>query len=177
MIAMSAPVFAASRVSLAPASLTLAETQSTTVQVSLDSPIVSPGPDPAFFHLNLTSSDPTRVSITPNPVEYTSADWFATKTFTVTALDDGVHNASSNVTISFLVDSDSEYYDQFSGNFVLSITDINPAPVVQSAVTQQVATPVATLADTGQSTEIIQAISIFIILASFLVIKRLRQYS
>ena len=183
MMALSAPALAAGRVSLTPASLTLAETQSTTVQVRLDNPIVGPGPDPAFFHLNLTSSDPSRVSITPNPVDYTSADWFATKTFTVTALDDGVHNASNNVTISFLVDSDSEYYKNYSGNFVVSITDINPAPVVQPPVTQQApapaGAPVATLADTGESTDIIQAISMITLVASVLVIillNSLRQY-
>ncbi|MCX6727551.1 MAG: hypothetical protein NTX11_01935 [Candidatus Saccharibacteria bacterium] len=183
MMALSAHAFAAGKVSLTPGSLSLTETHSTSVQVRLDNPIIGPGPDPAFFHLNLTSSDPSRVSITPNPIDYTSADWFSIKTFTVTALNDGVHNASNNVTISFLVDSDSVYYKNYSGNFVISITDINPAPVVQTPVTQQApasaGAPVATLADTGESTDIIQAISMITLVASVLVIillNSLRQY-
>lgn len=175
MVSMTAPLYAIDKIILTPTSTILSETQSTTVQVQLAEPIAGPGS--SFLDVNLTSSDPSRVSITPNPVEYTGVDWFQTKTFTVTALDDGVHNTSSNVTISFLVNSNSEFYNLYTGSFVLSITDINPAPVVQTAATIPTPTAVATLADTGQNTEIVQAISIIMLMTCGLVIKRLRQYS
>lgn len=179
LVAMTAPVHGVNLVTLTSTGSTLAETQSIAVQVKLEEPLFAPGIDPAYFHLNLTASDPSRVAISSNPVDYTSTDWYTIKNFTVTALDDGVHNTSNNVTISYLVDSNSELYNQFSGGFVLSITDINPAPTVTPDQTPTVqatttaTTPKATLAETGQETTWIQAVSLSALLASVLLMRRL----
>lgn len=150
---LSIPVSAASKVTLTPAGNSLIEGQSTAVQVNLDEPIIGPGPGPAYLHINLTSSDPSRVAIDPNPVEYTQVEWSQAKIFTVTALLDNKHNTGDSVTVSFTIDSDSEFYDGFSGNFVLSITDVDPAPVINTVAPSSTTTvaPAPTLASTGQN--------------------------
>lgn len=171
MISMTSPAYAVDKVILTPTATVLSETQSTTVQVQLAEPIAGPGS--TFVDVNITASDPSRVSISPNPVEYTVGDWFQTKTFTITALDDGIHNASNTVTISFLIDSDSEFYAAYNGSFVLSITDVNPAPVVQSAITTTNVTPVATLADTGHEIALIQKLSLLLFFGFLFLTRRI----
>lgn len=163
-------VHAASKVTLTPDVTTISENQSLTVQVVLAEPIIGPGPDQPFFHLNLTSSDPSRVTISPNPLDYESNEWMQIKTFTITVLNDNIYNSNNNITISFIVDSDSEYYDNFSGSFVLSIVDLSPASVTTGA--SLVSQKGSTLSDTGQDILLIQYISV---ITFFVLIYKLRK--
>lgn len=181
LVAMTAPAHAAGKISMTPTGLNLVETQSTSVEVKLDAPLVGPGTP--YLHINITASDPSRVSIDSTPVDYAPLEWSQAKHFTITALDDGVHNASNTVTITFTADSSSLYYNLYTGSFVLSLTDINPAPdpvptttttsAVQTTTTSTATTPKATLAETGQETAWVQAVSLSALLASVLLLRRL----
>ena len=160
-------VFAANRVSLSSTSAVVTEGNDQLVQVQLDGPIIGPGPGAPFLHINFTSSDPSRVTVSPNPLEYAPNEWAQTKTFTLHVLHDNMHNASNTVTISFLVDSDSEYYKNYAGSFVLTITDVDPAPAITIAPAPPVSPAVAAaLAKTGVDDRNIQLISLFALLGS-----------
>jgi hypothetical protein len=139
ILAIPSLAYAATRVSSSPASATVAEGDSQVFTISLDEPIIASIPGQDFVNLNITSSDPGRVSITPNPVSFASNEWFLQKTFTVTALTNDVPNDSKVVTLTLTAVSGSEYYSGFALPIALTITDTSPAPVTPT--TQQVKPP------------------------------------
>ncbi len=137
---------AVSRIEFTPASFTLEEGQSQTVTITLSEPIVTSSLDPAFVDLSPTTLS-TRTSLSTPTITYLANEWFQSKTFTVTAVDDQLVNGDTQVTYSTIADSNSEYYDGFAKNFTVNVLDNDVAPVTQTnssvaaATSTQPATP------------------------------------
>ncbi len=138
-------------VNKSPSSITITEGGSQVVTITLDEPIIGPGPDPPFFYLNLTSGSPSRVTTNVSTITYDYAEWAQSKTITISAVDDALVNGNTNTTVSFIVDSDSEYYNEYTGSIAVTVLDND----VLAQTTQTATAPASTtetLADTGDST-------------------------
>ena len=116
------------------ATVHLTEGTETTVQFTLDEPIIAPTPSPNVT-LDFTVDDPTRVSLDTSSLVWQDNEWFQTRTIYVTAIHDGVHDSSGTVTVHATATSASEYYNGFSTSFTVQITDIDPAPTTTSSST------------------------------------------
>lgn len=121
-------VAGASKVNPAAATVSLTEGNAQIVTLTLDQPIIAPGPDPGLVTLDLTVADPSRVSLSASSVSWPATQWFQPRQVTVTALHDGVHNASNTVVVQGLVSSNSAYYDAFATSITVTIADVDPAP-------------------------------------------------
>lgn len=116
-----------SKISVSPATTTVNEGSSDVFSIMLNEPII-PNTPPAYLDINVTSSDPSRLSIDPNPVVYTASDWYAVETFTVNALPNDVYGDSEAITLTLTADSNSEYYNGFVTTSTILINDTTPAP-------------------------------------------------
>jgi len=120
-------VQAGGKVSPSPASTTIAEGSSQDFNIQLDAPIICPGGAPVCqVEIDMTPTDPGRVSISPSPVIYAASDWSQIKTFTVTALPNATQNDNETVTINMVASSASVYYNNFTASVSINITDTTP---------------------------------------------------
>ncbi len=112
------------RISSSTNAVTLTEGTQQVVQVSLDEPIICEDPH-ALCDVteNITSSDPSRVTVDQSSINWVPAGWENPQTFTITVLNDGISNPSNTVTVSFSpAVSNSEYYSNFHpASIVLTI--------------------------------------------------------
>lgn len=112
------------RVSLTPDPTYVTEGTSQTVSIHLDEPIVVPDGGNPNLTIDLVSSDPSLVSLSSSTVTYWINEWMQVKSFDViAAAPDGIVTGNQDVTISFLVSSDSEYYDAFAGQITVTYVD------------------------------------------------------
>ena len=147
-ITFPASVFAL-KVAPSPTSSTIIEGGQQVVSFTLDEPILAPPPDPAYVTLIITPSSPSRVSLSSTTLTWSSSEWFASKTITISAVNDALDNGDAAVTFSVLADSNSEYYQGYSNTFTITVLDNDdPSPVV--VADQTTSSPTATLAETGQ---------------------------
>lgn len=178
---LSGQIVSAAKVNVTPTPVSLTEGQSQTISITLDSPIIGPGPGAAYFNLSPISGDVSRITVSPSTVSYTSPDWFQVRTFSITAIDDAVVNGDVSSNVSMTVDSDSVYYNGFLVSIPVTVNDNDIAitdPESSSAKAQQVSKVVKTdsLAETGSSSFIY--INIFILMTSiFAVIQLRRKYN
>ena len=119
---------ASGRISFDPGAITVFEGSSQTVSLLLDSPITAPLADTASLDITLTSSDPARVSVSPNTLHYSAADWSQAKSITIGSVDDGIYNDGATVTITLAATSNAQYYSGFSTSLPVTLLDIDPAP-------------------------------------------------
>ncbi len=133
------------KVSPAPNPLVLQEGDSQTVSLVLDAPIIAPGPDPnPTVVVTFTVDDPSRVSLSAPSVTWTAAEWPQSRSITVTALHDGVHDSTNTVVVHAVAASAAAYYNGFATTFTVSIADVDPAPTT----TTTSAAPASTIATT-----------------------------
>jgi hypothetical protein len=119
----------AQKVSKSPPSVTLTEGQSTTIDLALNAPIICSGSPPVCdVQLPFTSSNPSQVTVSPNPVVWNSTDWSQLRTLTITALDDGTYSGDRTVTVSTAAVSSSLYYSGFAVSIPVTVHNINQAP-------------------------------------------------
>lgn len=112
MTALTAGTAFALKVQPNPATLQLTEGAQTTVQFTLDAPIIAATPNPNVT-LDFTVDDPTRVSLDTSSVVWQDNEWPQIRTIHVTAIHDGVHDSNDTVTVHATATSASEYYDGF----------------------------------------------------------------
>ena len=98
------------------------------VQFMLTQPIIDPAPDfNAPVDINFVVGDPSRVQLSSSTLAWTPSEWAQPKTLNITALDDGVHNATADVTVDGTVTAASPFYDGLIVSVTAHITDIDPA--------------------------------------------------
>ena len=129
LAAQTGVAYAAGKVSPAPASSGVTEGQSYDVDFTLNAPIIVPmgSPDPDVT-LSFTPADPSRLSFSPSTIEWDPTQWFETRTLQVTAVHDGVYDASNTDVVQVTATSGSVYYNGYNTSFTVMITDIDPAP-------------------------------------------------
>ncbi|HEY1741463.1 MAG TPA: hypothetical protein VGI86_22305, partial [Acidimicrobiia bacterium] len=112
----------AQKIAPSPTTVSVTEGQSHDVNFQLDEPIITPpsSPDPDVT-INFTVADPSRVSLSSNSLEWDPSAWTQTRTVTVNALHDGIHDSTNSVVVQFDAVSDSAYYGGFSGSFTVAI--------------------------------------------------------
>jgi hypothetical protein len=125
----------AAKVNPSPLTVSVAEGDSQVVTITLDEPIIAPGPDPAVVTLAFTVDDPSRVSLSTSSLVWAASEWAQPRQLTVSATLDGVYNASGTVTLDGVVSSNSEYYDGFTTSITVSIADADPAPTTTTVTT------------------------------------------
>ena len=141
----------ASKVDPSPMTVSVAEGSSQVVTITLDQPIIAPGPDPALVTLAFTVADPSRVSLSTSSLAWTGSEWTQSRQLTVTAIRDGVHNASTTVVVNGVVSSNSAYYDGFATSFTVSIRDADPAPTTTTTTTTTPTTTTTTPTSTAST--------------------------
>ena len=122
----------APRVDLTPNSFNFVEGSSETVHVSLDDPIICEDPYATCnIVLNLTSSDPSRVSVSPDIVTIPADEWYQVQSITISAVNSDTFSNGETVTISSApVVSAAEFYSGFQPPNVSVTLPPAPAPVV-----------------------------------------------
>jgi hypothetical protein len=116
------------------ATVDLTEGASHDINFQLDAPIIGPLPG-ASVTVDLTVDDPSRVTLSAASLHWANAEWPQIRTETVTALHDGVHDATNTVVVHFTATSEAAYYDGFTGSFTVNLTDIDPAPTTTTSTT------------------------------------------
>ena len=151
-LALSGTAFA-QKIGPSPATVSVTEGQSHDVDFQLDAPIITPvgSPDPDVT-INFTVGDPSRVSLSSSSLEWDPSAWTQTRTVTVNALHDGVHDASNSVAVQFDTVSGAAYYNNYSGSFTVDITDIDPPPATTTTPTTIVSPPTTAPTSTSTST-------------------------
>ena len=96
--------------------------------VMLDEPIIS-ATGTAYLTINLTNTDP-RLTLSTTTISYSASDWFTQKNFTVTVANDPSRHMQNIVPITFLANSNSEYYSGFHGTNYVTILDDDAAPTL-----------------------------------------------
>lgn len=121
----SASVFAVplTRIRFTPATVSLNEGETTTVEVRLDEPIISMDPDEAFVSIALTASTPGVVTFDASPVVFDDSEWAQVKTFDITAIENDVENEDVVLTVTGTASSGSEYYNGFANTMQVTILD------------------------------------------------------
>jgi hypothetical protein len=105
--------------------------------------------------LSFTVEDPSRVSLPVSSLVWQAAQWSQTRTLTVDALDDGVHDATDSVVVHFVATSVSEYYDNYAGSFTVTLTDVDPAPTTTTRSTSTTTTTTVTTTIPTSTTTIV----------------------
>lgn len=124
-------VYAAGKVSPTPGLITIAEGSSGTVSIAIDEPIITPGGDPNLY-LHLSSTQPSRVTFSPEIITYIPSEWMQAKTFNVSVTDDSEHNANNTVPVTITAVSASEYYNGYVAAVNVTISDNDPEPQAPS---------------------------------------------
>ena len=165
-LAVPAKVYALT-INTSPASATLLEAGgSQTITFSLSEPIIVPGPDPGYVTINLTNPNPGRLTLSAHSVTWAFTEWATPKAITVQAVTDSLDNDDASVTVSFLTDSNAEFYNNFAGSFAVTVVDDDePAAVVASSENPQ-SSSVDQLASTGDDGRL----SLYIFLGSCLLL-------
>ena len=144
--------YAAGRVSPSPATSGVTEGQSYDVVFTLDAPIIAPMGDPnPSVTLTFTPQDPSRLSFSPPTIEWDASAWFQTRTLQVTAVHDGIHDASNVDVVQVTATSDAEYYSNYTTSFTVNITDIDPGPPTTTTTTTTPSTTTSTAIPTTTS--------------------------
>lgn len=124
VLAVARPVSAnTGRVSLSPDPTSVVEGQDMVVTVHLDEPIITEEEE-GYVTINLTSSDPGLLSLSDSSITFPASEWSGSKSFTISALPDSVTTGHQSLTVSFSTDSNSEYYDGFTGDIDVTFIDI-----------------------------------------------------
>ena len=124
--------------------VTLTEGGSQTITVTLDEPIICSDPqDVCDVEIQIGSSDPTRVSTNIATLNWPANQWFQSRQFTISAIADGIHNASNTVVLNYSpIASNSEYYSNFDpASITVTLNDLDPAPA--TTTTTPAANPTA----------------------------------
>lgn len=122
--------WAASPVLVSPTTVSLTEGMSTTGTIRLDEPIIAQGPQAGYVNVAISSSDSSRVAVVPGTVSYSAAEWAQAKTFTISALRDGIHNSGDTMTVTLTATSNAPYFHGYSTTMVVTLVDVDPAPSV-----------------------------------------------
>ncbi len=153
---------AAARISISHSTVNLTEGESQVITITLDEPIIAPGPDDGYVDIDIDVDGSDRISLDTEAVSIPASEWFQPHTFIVTAIDDGIDNGdetASVITLSAV--SNSEYYSGFNAaNVSVNVTDNDDTPAVADTSNstsqdneQSNTTTVAVLANTGQDVQ------------------------
>jgi hypothetical protein len=155
VVALPGVAFAAGKVSPAPQTFGVTEGNVQDVVFTLDAPIIGPGPGPADVTLSFTPSDPSRISVSPSTLHWDASEWPQPRTLHVTAIHDGVHDASNTVTVQVLTTSASAYYSGYTTSITATIGDIDPAPTTTTVTTAPPSTTTLARATTVVVTDVL----------------------
>jgi gliding motility-associated-like protein len=116
-------------INVSPVNINLNEGETRTFSISLNS---QPTAD---VTISLSSPDASEVTLSPNSVTFTPSDW-ASKSITLTAIDDHIDDGDHNytVTLSDASSSDVNYGGLSVSNVNVNITDIHTAGITQTGV-------------------------------------------
>lgn len=121
-------VSAAGKITASPSSATVNEGASQIVQIQLTQPIICPTPpeeEVCKVDVNFSSSDPSRVSISPSSVTYLYNEWAQPRTVTVTTTRDFIHTPNLPVTITMTGAGTSPYYDGAISTFTITLNNLD----------------------------------------------------
>ena len=141
---------ASSKVGVSPAAFTLTEGTSTDIQFTLDAPIIVPlGASPTVT-LTFTPADPSRFTFSPSTIDWNANEWSQVRTLHVTAVLDGIYDASNTDVVNVATASGALYYNGFTTSFTVTLNDVDPPPTTTTvlATTTVPATPTTTAAST-----------------------------
>ena len=152
IVGTAGAAFAVGRVSPAPATFTMTEGSGVpqTVTFTLQEPIIAMSPNP-HVTLSFTIDDPARISLSPPTLDWDASQWPEPRTLQVTALHDGIDDASDTVTVHVLTTSASEFYDGYTTAFTVTLVDPD-APPPTTTTTTTTAAPTSTTAATTPTT-------------------------
>jgi hypothetical protein len=119
---------AQSKVVVTPVAVALTEGQTQVVELRLSQPLLAPPPDAAVLSFSFSVSDPARVSLSTPTVSWAASEWAQTRSVTVTALADGVHNPSNTVEITASASTTAPFYAGVALRVVVSLDDVDPEP-------------------------------------------------
>lgn len=120
---------AAGKVSLIPQTPTLYEGSAQQMEIKLSQPIICPTlPDGVACEvtLDLSSSDPSRLSISPNSVSYLANEWAQTRVVTVEATIDSVYTLDSPITITATAGGTAPFYTNSISTTSITVNNLDP---------------------------------------------------
>lgn len=174
---MFSHVASAARINFIPSAVSLTEGESQEVTITLEEPIICADVDPPCqISLAISTSSPSRATITTSPVVIPANQWFAEFTFTVTAVDDELLNGDITPTVTIENESLSEFYDGFIPTFSITILDNEVAqqapqddedPAEQVSITTE-NTP--TLPATGQNQPLLTILVAVVFISTFAIV-------
>jgi hypothetical protein len=148
LLLLTGTAFAA-KVNPTPTPSSVTEGQSYNVAFTLDNPIISPmGSLDPNVTLSFAADDPSRLSFSPSTIQWTPSSWFQTRNLQVTAIADGVHDATDTDVVHVTATSDSVYYSGYTTSFTAVITDLDPAPTTTAPAPTSTIAPTTTAAPT-----------------------------
>lgn len=157
-----------------PTTSTLTESGSAqAVSFQLDEPIIAPDLGSGYVTLTLTNNNPSRLSLSATTVTWAWNEWSTVKTLSISAVDDALDNGDVSVNVSYLISSNSEYYNGFSGSFTTSIVDNDDPAVVASNATAASQSGL-TLAATGTKNASVQQYAVLSLISSGIALLVLR---
>jgi hypothetical protein len=103
--------------------------------------------------VSVTSSNPSRASVSPSTLSFTSLNWNQPQTVTVSAIDDKVVNGSATVNLTHQVtgSADPAYASAAAAGVTVTVNDVNAVGIVAVPMTT-VGQPVAVFE--GQSVQV-----------------------
>lgn len=152
LLAVSLPTQAMAitpRISLSLGATTLAPGQTQAVTITLDNPIVC-STNPCEVVLDFSASESLGVTMTPNVVTFTMANWASSQTVTVGLDINTPAQYSQVVNLASTASSNSQYYDAFQVQFPVTLN----VPDIRSSATPAPTQSDQTLANTGFPTQI-----------------------
>ena len=143
--AQAGVAYAAGKVSPSPASAGVTEGQSYDVDFTLNAPIIVPmGSSDPDVTLSFTPTDPSRLSFSPSTIEWDPTQWFETRTLQVTAVHDGIYDASNTDVVQVTATSGPVYYNGYNTSFTATINDIDPVPTTTTTTSPTTTAPATT---------------------------------
>ncbi len=142
---------AANRLNFTPNPASTSEGSTVVLQISLSEPIIAPGPDPAYVTIQFAQSVVGRASLSANTVTYLAEEWAQVKTLTVTTTRNYQYDSGETDVFQFTLVSNSEYYNNYTGNISITLLNLDPQPTATPSPTSTV-TPTPTLTPTAAPT-------------------------
>lgn len=127
------PASALSKITWSASNFTLTQNANRIISIELAQPIICPTSPPVTtceVVLDLTSNDPSDVSLSSTRIVWLASEWSQPRTVTVTTANSNTYASPKNVTITVAIDSDttSPYYLDAGFTIPFTLTNTNPAP-------------------------------------------------
>lgn len=134
------------KISVSPASFTLAEGGTTQISATLNEPIICPSDPnlPCSVILNFAASVPAGISLSNTSIEWAQADFSQAKTFTVSLTNPSLFVNNQAFRLVAVADSRSQYYSGFSVDIAVTVAVAQTTTTTIATTTTPPPTPSTT---------------------------------